>query len=378
MGKSEEGTIMPDNLPINSSTLETPTTITSTHPGTDALQGIDLYGLLRPSAGSAANLTPPIKGLMQVDEPSGKQGSGSRPKPDDGGGGGYPFTSTSPLPHPTTFASTSQALTTPTYTPSNPPLPIDHRLTEPIDAFYKLQFLDPIDPPAESSSSGTGAVRDGFSYYMQTLDVTIGRRVTKRANKDKRKEQVDEKQRIQSVAPGVGGPSSVGPDGEALSTAVVKQENEHVGATPKDEHLPTSMTDYILTDLESQQIDDLVRLGLADASSFSMDHEQGDITMADTVEIEVKLEAEPVLDEAVRDQVTPLDSSTVKQEPKEEDEASILAPPEGSPAVVPRTPEPNLEQKNEVEGEAEAQEEEQVDVDLGALKSVSRLHARIG
>jgi hypothetical protein len=368
---------MPDNLPINSSILDT--TITSTNPGIDALEGIDLYGLLRSSAGSA-NLTPPIKGLMQVDEPSGKQGSGSRPKPDDGGGGGgFPFTSTSPLPPPTTFTSTSQALTTPTYIPSNPPLPIDHRLTEPIDAFYKLQFLDPIDPPAESSSSGTGAVRDGFSYYMQTLDVTIGRRVTKRANKDKRKEQVaDEKKRIEPVAPGVGG-SSIEPDGEALSATVVKQENEAVGATPKEEHLPTLMADYVLTDLESQQIDDLVRLGLADASSFSMDHEQGDVTMADPVlepEVEVKREVEPVPDEVATDQGATVDSSTVKQEPKEE--AFTSAPVEGSPPVVPRTPEPNAEQKNEIEGDAEVPEEEQVDVDLGALKSVSRLHARIG
>jgi hypothetical protein len=140
------------------------------------------------------------------------------------------------------------------------------------------------------------------------------------------------------------------------------------------------MTDYVLTDLESQQIDDLVRLGLADASSYSMDHEQEDVIMADPVvepEVEVKREVEAILDDDARDQGAAVDSSsTVKQEPKEETFTSAVV--EGSPAMVPRTPEPNSGDKNENDGDADVPEEEQVDVDLGALKSVSRLHARIG
>jgi hypothetical protein len=51
---------------------------------------------------------------------------------------------------------------------SDPPIPIDHALTEPIAAFYKLQFYAP---------NGESDEEEGFAYYMQTLDVMIGRKV---------------------------------------------------------------------------------------------------------------------------------------------------------------------------------------------------------
>jgi hypothetical protein len=91
-----------------------------------------------------------------------------------------------PLPSAST-PLTPQPTNAPNRTSPNPPLPIDLRLTEPIDAFYKLQFPDPL--PSSSTLPSTAHVKgepgeEGFSYYLQTLDVTIGRRVSRRVKKE--------------------------------------------------------------------------------------------------------------------------------------------------------------------------------------------------
>jgi hypothetical protein len=79
------------------------------------------------------------------------------------------------------FTAPSSAPAPATPRPTDPPIPIDHALTEPIAAYYKLQFYaDPVSGRRRSSVSGEvgeGEEADGFAYYMQTLDATIGRKV---------------------------------------------------------------------------------------------------------------------------------------------------------------------------------------------------------
>jgi hypothetical protein len=266
-----------------------------------------------------------------------------------------PTPSTSKLkPSNSTSASAFLPPATTNSTSIDPPLPIDHRLTEPIDAFYKLQFLDPIDTMHETASgSGSGAVRDGFSYYMQTLDVTIGRRVPKRdrekgkgkdPDKDNAKVEVEiEKQEL------------AGEDKDK----VVKQEGlESVGIDEEEDHEAKF----------GKQFEDLVRLGLVDPIE------------PDEADVDVDVKQEPVEVVGESSSVPPVQSvkPTVKQEQAEEGDTPALPITEASPTAIPQTPEPLAVEKQEEATEEPSSTEGQVDVDLGALKSVSRLHARIG
>ena len=256
------------------------------------------------------------------------------------------------LPTPSTSTlkptgSTSASLST----SIDPPLPIDHRLTEPIDAFYKLQFLDPIDT-MHDHASGTGslAVRDGFSYYMQTLDVTIGRRVPKRDREKGKGKDPDKAEK----------PGSPVED-------VVKREVAASIEPATPSKIPFPVDDPLENDgsLDAkfgQQLEDLVRLGLVDP------------TFSDEPEVEVKQE----LGEGESSSAVPLDTleHDVKQELFEDAPALPITGP--SPLVMPQTPEPNAADKQDGVDDPSTSAEGQVDVDLGALKSVSRLHARIG
>ncbi len=104
---------------------------------------------------------------------------------------GMPFgassVSASPaVPTPTPPITRAMPFTLPTAplpaTPraSDPPIPIDHALTEPIAAFYKLQFYPDHGVDGPPMVMDSGGEEDGFAYYMQTLDVTIGRKVVSR------------------------------------------------------------------------------------------------------------------------------------------------------------------------------------------------------
>lgn len=264
-----------------------------------------------------------------------------------------PTPSTSKLkPSNSTSASAFLPPTTTNSTSTDPPLPIDHRLTEPIDAFYKLQFLDPIDTMHETASgSGSGAVRDGFSYYMQTLDVTIGRRVPKRdREKGKGKDPDKDNAKVE-----VEKQESAVEDKDK----VVKQEGvESVGIDEEEDHEAKF----------GKQFEDLVRLGLVDPI-------EPDESAA---HVDVKQEPVEVVGESTSvPPVQPVES-TVKQEQAEESDTLALPITEASPTAIPQTPEPLIVERQEEVTEEPSSTEGQVDVDLGALKSVSRLHARIG
>jgi hypothetical protein len=264
-----------------------------------------------------------------------------------------PTPSTSKLkPSNSTSASAFLPPTTTNSTSTDPPLPIDHRLTEPIDAFYKLQFLDPIDTMHETASgSGSGAVRDGFSYYMQTLDVTIGRRVPKRdREKGKGKD----------------------PDKDHAKVEVEKQES---AVEDKDKDVKQEGVELVGIDEEEdheakfgKQFEDLVRLGLVDPI-------EPDESAA---HVDVKQEPVEVVGESSSVPPEQPVESTVKQEQAEESDTLALPITEASPTAIPQTPEPLVVEKQEEVTEEPSSTEGQVDVDLGALKSVSRLHARIG
>lgn len=202
-----------------------------------------------------------------------------------------------------------------------------------------------------ASGSGSGAVRDGFSYYMQTLDVTIGRRVPKRdREKGKGKD----------------------PDKDNAKVEVEKQE---LAVEDKDEEVKQEGLDSVGIDEEEdheakfgKQFEDLVRLGLVDPI-------EPDESAA---HVDVKQEPVEVVGESTT--VPPVQSvePTVKQEQAEESDTLALPITEASPTVIPQTPEPLVVEKQEEIVDEPSSTEGQVDVDLGALKSVSRLHARIG
>lgn len=241
-----------------------------------------------------------------------------------------------------TSASTSHPIS------SDPPLPIDHRLTEPIAAFYKLQFMDPLDTMPDTASS-SGAIRDGFSYYMQTLDVTIGRRVPKRDREKGKGKDPDKAEKEESPV-----------------ESAVKQEHPASVEPATPAGLTQPIEDVVEDDVDAKfgkQFDDLVRLGLVDSPFL------------EEPDMDVKLEP----GEGDSSFVPPVQATepVVKQEQPEEETATIpITVP--SPAAVPQTPEPNGVDNKNVAEEPSNSADGQVDVDLGALKSVSRLHARIG
>lgn len=202
-----------------------------------------------------------------------------------------------------------------------------------------------------ASGSGSGAVRDGFSYYMQTLDVTIGRRVPKRdREKGKRKD----------------------PDKDDAKVEVEKQE---LAVEDKDKVVKQEGVELVGIDEEEdheakfgKQFEDLVRLGLVDPI-------EPDESAA---HVDVKQEPVEVVGESSSvPPVQPVDT-TVKQEQAEESDTLALPITEASPTAIPQTPEPLVVEKQEEIVDESSSAEGQVDVDLGALKSVSRLHARIG
>lgn len=77
----------------------------------------------------------------------------------------------------------------------DPPLPINHALTEPITAFYKLQFGADGDPA-------------GFAYYMQTLDVAIGRKVVRTSAVAAATGEAGDQQNAAAVDGAASGPSA--------------------------------------------------------------------------------------------------------------------------------------------------------------------------
>lgn len=77
----------------------------------------------------------------------------------------------------------------------DPPLPINHALTEPITAFYKLQFGAEGDPA-------------GFAYYMQTLDVAIGRKVVRTSAVAAATGEAGDQQNAAAVDGAASGPSA--------------------------------------------------------------------------------------------------------------------------------------------------------------------------
>lgn len=200
----------------------------------------------------------------------------------------------------------------------NPPLPIDHRLTEPIDAFYKLQFLDPLDTLPEDPST----IRDGFSYYMQTLDVTIGRRVSGRdkgAGKSSRK------------LAAMDGSGSLAVEDKDKSANQDRAGSVVSASQGPQDSLPPE----------------------------ALEAKGGNVNPEDTTLSKVIVKVEDDVQQPMDlDPTDPADEASVQKEVKTETQS--LSTPQRET------------------GEQTVDGERQVDVDLGALKSVSRLHARIG
>jgi hypothetical protein len=117
-----------------------------------------------------------------------------------------------------------------------------------------------------------------------------------------------------------------------------------------------------------KQFEDLVRLGLVDPI-------EPDESAA---HVDVKQEPVEVVGESSSVPPEQPVESTVKQEQAEESDTLALPITEASPTAIPQTPEPLVVEKQEEIVDESSSAEGQVDVDLGALKSVSRLHARIG
>ncbi len=122
--------------------------------------------------GNEKNAMESMQGIESTadDMPMDDSSTGLVPPPKSSSSAGTP---TIPLPLTATALASVPISSVPIPTPatpraSDPPIPIDHALTEPIAAFYKLQFY---------AGSGEGDEEEGFAYYMQTLDVMIGRKV---------------------------------------------------------------------------------------------------------------------------------------------------------------------------------------------------------
>lgn len=233
----------------------------------------------------------------------------------------------------------------------NPPLPIDHALTEPITAFYKLQFLEP--PPLQTSGArGEYRPKEAFSYYMQTLDVTIGRKI----NRLKKSVQ-DQASEPHATAEGQFGPDEGHvklEDGEQPSIA---QEKEH--------------------ELK--------------AESSAVFQEQSIITKNNDGEDgpeDGKRSTPPEVPPAKEIAKPPIDNGPEQQkveqgEKHEHDQGMVIVRAEDDDGFETSIRIIKSESDHRVisgrdGGHGDDADERQVDVDLGALKSVSRLHARIG
>ncbi|GHJ85488.1 hypothetical protein NliqN6_1890 [Naganishia liquefaciens] len=232
-------------------------------------------------------------------------------------------------------------------TPSsgNPPLPIDHALTEPITAFYKLQFLEP--PPAQASGSHIDyRPKEAFSYYMQTLDVTIGRKI----NRLKKSVQDQPSQSRQSMDREIGhGASRVKLEQDGAAEQEVKVESS---AVFQEHSILTKNNDGEDGPQEGKQSTPPDVPPAKEIAKPPIDDQLAQRNLADAMEQEhVKRTSMPRATEEG-------DEQTSIRIIKSESDHKVGSGRDG----------PNVDDT----------EERQVDVDLGALKSVSRLHARIG
>jgi hypothetical protein len=234
-------------------------------------------------------------------------------------------------------------------TPSagNPPLPIDLALTEPITAFYKLQFLEA--PPAQTSGPhGEYRSKEAFSYYMQTLDVTIGRKV----NRLKKAGAKQQERRTSAAA-------AVVDSGEMDDKKVdVLQDSDIQERTDKDK-INAAMSLY--GDAAHPK-----NIEGEDASEQGKRSAPPDVPPAKEI-------AKPPIHENSQDADVLGKAESDQDKVKQEEEMDV------APHVKQ---EPELDELAGVvdqgQTQVEDEDERQVDVDLGALKSVSRLHARIG
>lgn len=226
-------------------------------------------------------------------------------------------------------------------TPSagNPPLPIDHALTEPITAFYKLQFLEA--PPTQTSGShGEYRPKEAFSYYMQTLDVTIGRKINRL-----RKPAPDSMQRRRRFLDREVDAS----EEKGEPPIVVKEEEEE----EKGEFAMAFREKS--TNTKNNEGDDSAEDGKRSAPP--------EVPPAKEI-------AKPPISEDSPDRG--LGMGTARDD-------DVLPAGEGGERSLIIKKEERHEVITGVDGNhGDDENERQVDVDLGALKSVSRLHARIG
>ncbi|KAJ9109712.1 hypothetical protein QFC19_001942 [Naganishia cerealis] len=222
---------------------------------------------------------------------------------------------------------------------NNPPLPIDHALTEPITAFYKLQFLEA--PPAQTSGPhGEYRPKEAFSYYMQTLDVTIGRKVN-------RLKRAGTKQQERRTSTGIKVDLSEG------DTKKMDIQGSDIQEQERNEKVNSAMSFH----------DDAVISKNIEGEDAS---EQG------------KRSAPPEVPPAKEIAKPPIENDL--QDPSVSRKVSDHGPvkQEEELPVVKQEHEHDGEMEGRGQTQVEDEDERQVDVDLGALKSVSRLHARIG
>ncbi|KAJ9125459.1 hypothetical protein QFC22_000420 [Naganishia vaughanmartiniae] len=227
---------------------------------------------------------------------------------------------------------------------SNPPLPIDHALTEPITAFYKLQFLEA--PPAQTSGPhGEYRPKEAFSYYMQTLDVTIGRKVNRL-----KKGGVKQQERRTSAG------AAVVDSGEMDSKKADVQDSD-MREEAENEKVNVAMSLY----------GDATTPKNIEGEGAS---EQGKRSAPPEVPPAKEIAKPPIEEDG---QSLPgkfeLNQEEMKQEEKMDNTPSVKQEP---------GPDGSVEGQDLGQAQLEDEDERQVDVDLGALKSVSRLHARIG
>jgi hypothetical protein len=236
-------------------------------------------------------------------------------------------------------------------TPSagNPPLPIDHALTEPITAFYKLQFLEP--PPAQASGSHAEyRPKEAFSYYMQTLDVTIGRKI------NRLKKPVPEPQPEQHVP-------SEGQTGHGESS--VKMEDADGPAVVKEEeHEPKAESPAIFREQSSTTKNNDGEDGPEDGKRNT----PPEVPPAKEIAKPPIGDDAQTIDEQRRDQARDVEMGLNRAEEEDFRTGIRIIKSESDHKVI----------SGRDGAHGEDSDERQVDVDLGALKSVSRLHARIG
>ncbi|KAJ9109129.1 hypothetical protein QFC21_000457 [Naganishia friedmannii] len=256
----------------------------------------------------------------------------------------FPTSAHSPTSGPVTAAMVK------TPSASNPPLPIDLALTEPITAFYKLQFLEA--PPAQTSGPhGEYRPKEAFSYYMQTLDVTIGRKVN-------RLKKAGGKQQERRTSGGAAVDSGEMDDKKVEVQESDMQESD-MQEQPSKEKVNSAKSLY----------GNAVTPKIIEGECVS---EQGKRSAPPEVPPAKEI-AKPPIDEDNEDNAVPSMIESFQQGVKREEEMDV------SQAVKQESGLDELaEGQDPGQTQIEDEDERQVDVDLGALKSVSRLHARIG